>query len=117
LILKENTDCRVFLQHFPQITQKWQTACYYGEVSSLRLEKLIDPGSTQMKDKFLMLSVKLQTMLASEEGQDLIEYALVVALIALGATAGMKSLAGAINNAFMNIGTTLGQCVSGTCPS
>ena len=56
-----------------------------------------------MKDKFLMLSVRLQTMLASEEGQDLIEYALVVALIALGATAGMHSLASAINTAFNNI--------------
>jgi pilus assembly protein Flp/PilA len=60
-----------------------------------------------MKDKFLMLSVQLQTMLSSEEGQDLIEYALVVALIALGATAGMKQLATAINNAFQNISTSL----------
>ena len=67
-----------------------------------------------MKDKFLMLSVKLQTMLASEEGQDLIEYALVVALIALGATAGMKSLASAINTAFANISTTLTNCTGGT---
>jgi pilus assembly protein Flp/PilA len=46
-------------------------------------------------------------MLSSEEGQDLIEYALVVALIALGATAGMKQLATAINNAFQNISTSL----------
>jgi pilus assembly protein Flp/PilA len=61
-----------------------------------------------MKDKFLLLSVKLQTMLWSEEGQDLIEYALVVALIALGATAGMNSLATAINNAFKGIASTLG---------
>jgi pilus assembly protein Flp/PilA len=60
-----------------------------------------------MKDKFLMLTVRLQTMLSSEEGQDLIEYALVVALIALGATAGMRTLATAINNAFQNIATTL----------
>jgi pilus assembly protein Flp/PilA len=70
-----------------------------------------------MKDKFLMLSVKLQLLLASEEGQDLIEYALVVALIALGATAGMKQLAGAINNAFDSVGNTLTQCVGGTCPT
>jgi len=61
-----------------------------------------------MKDKFLLLSVKLQTMLSSEEGQDLIEYALVVALIALGATAGMKTLATAINQAFEGIASTLG---------
>jgi pilus assembly protein Flp/PilA len=47
-----------------------------------------------------------------EEGQDLIEYALVVALIAFSATAGMSSLATAINNAFSNVGTTLGTYIT-----
>ena len=42
-----------------------------------------------------------------EEGQDLVEYALVVALIALAATTGMGSLATAINDGFSTIGTTL----------
>jgi pilus assembly protein Flp/PilA len=42
-----------------------------------------------------------------EEGQDLIEYALVVALIAFAATAGMKTLATDINAAFTSIGGTL----------
>jgi pilus assembly protein Flp/PilA len=42
-----------------------------------------------------------------EEGQDLIEYALVVALIAFAATAGMSTLATNINAAFTAIGTTL----------
>src|SRR5258706_186695 len=58
---------------------------------------------TQMKDKFLKLSVMLQ-ILKDENGQDLIEYALVVALIAFAATAGMSALATNINNAFMKIG-------------
>jgi pilus assembly protein Flp/PilA len=60
-----------------------------------------------MKNKFLAMCVKIQTTLQSEEGQDLIEYALVVALIAFAATAGMKALATNINQAFGNIGTTL----------
>ncbi len=60
-----------------------------------------------MKNKFLALCVKIQTKLQSEEGQDLIEYALVVALIAFAATAGMKTLATSINSAFANIATTL----------
>ena len=47
-----------------------------------------------------------------EEGQDLIEYALVVALIALAATAGMQSLATSINNAFTKVGTKLTSYVS-----
>jgi pilus assembly protein Flp/PilA len=60
-----------------------------------------------MKDSLLKLSVKIQTLIMREEGQDLIEYALVVALIAFAATAGMKTLATDINVAFTNIGTTL----------
>ena len=65
-----------------------------------------------MKDKFLKFSAKIQTVLMSEEGQDLIEYALVVALIALAATAGMKAVAGGINAAFTNIGTKLSSYTS-----
>jgi pilus assembly protein Flp/PilA len=45
--------------------------------------------------------------LKGEDGQDLVEYALVVALVALAATAGMGSLATGINTAFGQIGTTL----------
>lgn len=45
--------------------------------------------------------------LNEESGQDLIEYALVVALIAFAATAGMNTVATQINVAFTNIGTKL----------
>ncbi len=45
--------------------------------------------------------------LMKEEGQDLVEYALVVALIAFAATAGMKTLATSINTTFSNISTSL----------
>ncbi len=51
--------------------------------------------------------VRTQTLLADERGQDLIEYALVVALIAFAATAGMSSVANNINTAFTNIGNKL----------
>jgi pilus assembly protein Flp/PilA len=60
-----------------------------------------------MKNYFLMLSVKFQSLLSREEGQDLIEYALVVAMIAFAATASMRTLANDINNAFVSIGTQL----------
>jgi pilus assembly protein Flp/PilA len=59
-----------------------------------------------MKDKLVKLSVMLQ-ILKDENGQDLIEYALVVALIAFAATAGMSALATKLNAAFISIGTTL----------
>jgi pilus assembly protein Flp/PilA len=42
-----------------------------------------------------------------ECGQDLIEYALLAALIALAAVGGMTVVAGAINNAFSKIGSKL----------
>ena len=51
--------------------------------------------------------LQLRSVLKREEGQDLIEYALVVALIAFAATVGMQSVATSINTAFTNIGTTL----------
>jgi pilus assembly protein Flp/PilA len=42
-----------------------------------------------------------------EEGQDLVEYALLVALVALGATASMKVLATAIGTAFSTVENNL----------
>ena len=49
------------------------------------------------------LSQYLRSITVREEGQDLVEYALTVALIAFGAIAGMQFLAGGINNAFSQI--------------
>lgn len=63
-----------------------------------------------MQEMILKLYVQaqgLKNVLKNEEGQDLIEYALVVALIAFAAVAGMSTLAGDINTAFGNIGTKL----------
>jgi pilus assembly protein Flp/PilA len=57
------------------------------------------------------LFTKLQHLIVGEEGQDLIEYALVVALIAFAATAGMTILAQDVNNIFIGIGTTLTNAV------
>lgn len=46
-------------------------------------------------------------LVTDESGQDLIEYALVAALIALGATAAMNTLAGTISTAFTTVGSKL----------
>lgn len=51
--------------------------------------------------------IALRNLLLREDGQDLVEYALVVALIALGATAGMNTVASDISNAFSSLGGTL----------
>ena len=57
--------------------------------------------------KIKFLAARLASVVRREEGQDLVEYALIVALIALAATAGMNTLATAINNGFSTLGTTL----------
>jgi len=49
----------------------------------------------------------LWKLVARQDGQDLVEYALVIALIALAATAGMNTLASDISSAFSTVGTTL----------
>jgi pilus assembly protein Flp/PilA len=59
-----------------------------------------------MKDLLIKLSVKWE-LLKDENGQDLIEYGLLVALVAFAATVGMSALASDINTAFTKIGTTL----------
>jgi len=60
-----------------------------------------------MNNTLLKLYIKFQNLLHEEDGQDLVEYALIVALIALAATAGMNTLATAINTGFTTLGTTL----------
>lgn len=60
-----------------------------------------------MTNRLWMLSVRIQNLLSREDGQDLIEYALIVALISLAAITGMGNLAKDINNAFNTVGNTL----------
>jgi pilus assembly protein Flp/PilA len=60
-----------------------------------------------MNNMFLKLYIKFQDLKNSEQGQDLVEYALVVALIAFGAVTGMSTLATGINTAFSKISSTL----------
>ena len=60
-----------------------------------------------MNDLMIKMYVAVKALIEREEGQDLVEYALVVALIAFGAIAGMKFLATGINQAFSGIATTL----------
>jgi pilus assembly protein Flp/PilA len=51
--------------------------------------------------------VKVQRLLNREEGQDLVEYALLVCLIALAAISGIKNVASAVNKVFSNVSSSL----------
>ena len=48
----------------------------------------------------------IRELLLREEGQDLVEYALVVALVSFGAITGMGSVATHVNQVFSGIATT-----------
>jgi pilus assembly protein Flp/PilA len=64
-----------------------------------------------MKDALLRLYIRAR-VLREDSGQDLVEYALVVALISLAAVGGMKTLAGGINTAFSTLGSKMGTYVT-----
>lgn len=50
-------------------------------------------------------------LIVEESGQDLIEYALVAALIGLGAVTSMRTLSTSISSAFGSVGTQLTTAV------
>ncbi|MGB8885999.1 MAG: Flp family type IVb pilin [Candidatus Korobacteraceae bacterium] len=54
-----------------------------------------------------MTIATLKNLLQDESGQDLIEYALVAALIALGAITAMQGLARGLSSAFSSISSNL----------
>jgi len=49
----------------------------------------------------------LRSLHEDESGQDLVEYALVAALIAFGGVTSMNTIATGISTAFSNVGSTL----------
>lgn len=63
-----------------------------------------------MKGLGARIYVTIQTLkdaLKNENGQDMVEYAIVMGLIAMGATVAMKGLATTIGTGFTSIGTKL----------
>jgi pilus assembly protein Flp/PilA len=68
-----------------------------------------------MKNTLLKLYVTAQMLreaLRDENGQDLVEYGLVLVLVCLAATAGMNTLASGINVAMQNITNKLASYTS-----
>ena len=48
----------------------------------------------------------------NDDGQGLVEYVLIMAVVTLGAAAGMNSVATVANSAFTTMGTIVGQYMS-----
>ena len=60
-----------------------------------------------MKQMLLSLYIKMQNLLREDDGQDLVEYALIACMIALGCAAGLNSFATVINQAFFTNATNI----------
>jgi pilus assembly protein Flp/PilA len=60
-----------------------------------------------MNDLMIKMYLTAKSLIEREEGQDLVEYALVVALIAFGAITSMKFLSSGLNTAFSAVAVTL----------
>jgi pilus assembly protein Flp/PilA len=58
------------------------------------------------------LVLALNRLHKDEAGQGLVEYLLILALVAFAATAGMNSLATGLNSAFTRISTILGGYIT-----
>lgn len=54
----------------------------------------------------------LRNLFVLEDGQDLVEYALVFSMIAFGSVTGMGYLATGINTVFSTVGSTLSSSIS-----
>lgn len=60
-----------------------------------------------MNDLLLRMSAKVYELIYGEDGQDLVEYALLITLVALASVTGVNNVASAINTVFSNISNTL----------
>ncbi|HVU45756.1 MAG TPA: hypothetical protein VHD85_06515 [Terracidiphilus sp.] len=60
-----------------------------------------------MKKAIFSLYFKVRNLMEHEEGQDLVEYALLITMVALAAVGGIKHVTSAVNAVFSNISNTL----------
>ena len=60
-----------------------------------------------MKSTLQKLQVKFQSLQIGEEGQDLVEYALLISMIALVCISGIGNVATALKSVFSTISTSL----------
>lgn len=60
-----------------------------------------------MRPVFRKLIHRLKCLLTLEHGQDMVEYALIVALVAFGTTASMQTLATGFQNFFIKINAAI----------
>lgn len=60
-----------------------------------------------MEQRILALQENLRQLFSGEEGQDLVEYGLLAAMLGVGAVAGIGHVADVVTKMFTHISTTL----------
>jgi pilus assembly protein Flp/PilA len=64
-------------------------------------------GALELSRAFFKLYLNFQDLQTGEEGQDLVEYALLLTLISLALISGMNGIASTIGGVFSNISSSL----------
>jgi pilus assembly protein Flp/PilA len=72
---------------------------------SLRIAEPL--GENRMNDLYLKLRVKFHCLVNGQEGQDLVEYALLMVIISLGLITSLHGIASAITTVFSNVSSSL----------
>jgi len=65
------------------------------------------PDEVTVKERVRIMKNLIAQFVREDEGQDLVEYALLIAFIALACIVGMKALGTAINTEYTSIGASL----------
>ncbi len=60
-----------------------------------------------MQGTIRRLYVKLQNLASKKDGQDLVEYALLLTMISLALISGVSGIANAVTNVFTNVSSSL----------
>lgn len=60
-----------------------------------------------MNNMLIKLQLKFQDLMNRQEGQDLVEYGLLISLVALAAIVGINKVTSAVNLVFTSISTSL----------
>jgi len=63
--------------------------------------------NVEMNKIFLRFCAALHRLQSSEQGQDLVEYSLLICLVALGSIAGVRHVATAVTAVFSNVSSSL----------
>ena len=85
---------------------------YYMKRPAFPTAPFVGAGTSKEMNMMMLVLNTLARLHQNEEGQGLVEYLLILALVAFAATAGMTSLASGLNSAFSQIGIILGTYIT-----